>query len=847
MGVRPHGTIRSRLPSPSRCAAAVVIAIGANGLLGWIFDSRAMRAFASDGIQIKTNTALAILLSGVSLWLIAGAGGKRARWVAVGAAAVVLLIGGLTLVQHLTGFDFGIDQLLFRKPPGEPATTSPNRPGPPASIGFVLAGACLLLLSSERSYRRMDVLIRPRSGDGLENPSYGLVTHLYQGLAVAVGLIGSLSILGYAFGTEALYGLPKYTGIAFHTCLAFVALAAGLLLARPNQGIAAIVFDPGIGGAMARRLLPPAILLPFVLGWLRIQGEQLGLYDAAFGTAIAMLMLIVVFSALVLVHVRALGRADQYRRQAEEAIRKSEAILRAVSNSTEDPIYVKDRASRLLFVNPAMLRFVGKPADQILGRTDAEFYDDPAIGAAILENDRRLMQRGAPHVFEETVDTPCGRRVMLSSKVPWRDGEGQVIGLIGISRDITDRKRMEEQLKSLNETLEQQVAQRTAEVHHRAAQLRAMVAELSQVEQRERRRLSQVLHDHLQQLLVAARMKVQRLQRRAVDDEPLAQIADEIDELIDQCIAESRSLTVELSPPVLYDCGLAAGLDWLGRRVEEKHGLPVEIVADPAANPADVDLRVFLFQAVRELLFNVVKHARATKARVATAKTEDGGLWIEVHDDGGGCDPRQFDGRNRSGGGFGLFNVRERLELLGGCLDVATAPGQGTRVKMVVPVTEPPAGETRVARAGAARQQHGAPAAGIVSKARGGLRVLLADDHPVVRKGLADLLREQAGIEVVIEARDGQEAVDLALEARPDVVIMDVTMPRMDGIEATRRIMAQLPRTRVIGLSMHEDAEAMRAIREAGASHYLRKDVASDLLVAAILCQPQGTLTPSST
>jgi CheY-like chemotaxis protein len=377
--------------------------------------------------------------------------------------------------------------------------------------------------------------------------------------------------------------------------------------------------------------------------------------------------------------------------------------------------------------------------------------------------------------------------------------------------------------------------------NQRAAQLRAMVARLSQAEQRERRRLSQVLHDHLQQLLVAARMKAQRLRHRAEHDESLAQIADEVDERIDQCITESRSLTVELSPPVLYDGGLAAGLDWLARRVEEQNGLPVEVAADRAADPADMDLRVFLFQGVRELLFNVVKHAHATRARVVMAKMENGELRIEVRDDGLGCDPERLASRANSAGGFGLFNVRERLELLGGRLDIDTAPGKGTRMGIVIPPSKAATtGETARAKIGPVSDRHAAPTPGILSKSQGGLRVLLADDHPVVRKGMADLLREQAGIDVVIEARDGQEAVDLALEARPDVVVMDITMPRMDGIEATRRIKAELPQVRVIGLSMHEDVNMAKAMCEAGASDYLRKDIPSDALIAAILCYTRG-------
>ena len=345
--------MRSWLPPPARCAAILVVAIGAYGLLGWVLDSRAMREFASNGIQIKTNTAIAILLSGLSLWLLAGTRSSRwTRWAAGGAAALVLLIGGLTLAEHLTGWDFGIDQLLFRELPGEPGTASPNRVGPPASTGFVLAGSCLLLL-----------LLRSRS------------TLLYQSLAVAVGLIASLSILGYAFGTTALYGLPKYTGIALHTSLALTALAAGLLLARPNQGIAAIVFDPGIGGAVARRLLPPAILLPFVLGWLRIQGERSQVYDAAFGTAIVMLLLIATYSVFVLVHAEALGRADRYRRHAEEAVLKSRAKLEAALASMTDAVFISDAEGRFIDFNDAFATFHRFKNKEDCLRTLAEYPD----------------------------------------------------------------------------------------------------------------------------------------------------------------------------------------------------------------------------------------------------------------------------------------------------------------------------------------------------------------------------------------------------------------------------------------------------------------------------------------
>lgn len=114
------------------------------------------------------------------------------------------------------------------------------------------------------------------------------------------------------------------------------------------------------------------------------------------------------------------------------------------------------------------------------------------------------------------------------------------------------------------------------------------------------------------------------------------------------------------------------------------------------------------------------------------------------------------------------------------------------------------------------------------------IRVLLADDHKILRQGLAGLLAEEPGIEVVGEASDGAMAVEMAAAMRPDVVVMDITMPRLSGIEATRRITRELPGVRVIGLSMHSEADMAAALREAGAVGYLTKGGPSEALIEAI-------------
>lgn len=252
--------------------------------------------------------------------------------------------------------------------------------------------------------------------------------------------------------------------------------------------------------------------------------------------------------------------------------------------------------------------------------------------------------------------------------------------------DITERKRAEESLQLLNTDLETRVAERTAELQRRAEQLRRLAVEVMQAEEQARHRLAQVLHDQLQQLLVAATMKLGVLSRR-IEDERLLDTIGQLRDLLDQSIAESRSLTVELSPPVLRERGLVGGLEWLARRAEEKHGLTIEIDAEPDGGAADEALQVFLFHAVRELLLNVAKHAETDRASIQVRRTEDHQIRLEVSDRGKGFDAAEPCNAPTSSG-FGMVSIRERLELLGGRMEVDSIPGKGTQVTILVPATK---------------------------------------------------------------------------------------------------------------------------------------------------------------
>ena len=250
-----------------------------------------------------------------------------------------------------------------------------------------------------------------------------------------------------------------------------------------------------------------------------------------------------------------------------------------------------------------------------------------------------------------------------------------------LNAEILHARKAEEGLREARDQLEQKVRERTAELTERANQLRTLAGELTLAEQRERRHLAKLLHDHLQQLLVGAKFRVAVLRQAA--DPAVKQAAEEIQALLTESIEASRSLTAELSPPILHEGGLAAGLEWLADWMQEKHGLVVRLNAEEDLTAAAEDVSVLLFESVRELLFNVVKHAKVRSASVHLERLEGQMLRISVRDQGVGFDP---DSLKFSREGFGLFSIRERLSLVGGHLEIDSSPGHGAHLTLVAPL-----------------------------------------------------------------------------------------------------------------------------------------------------------------
>lgn len=525
------------------------------------------------------------------------------------------------------------------------------------------------------------------------------------------------------------------------------------------------------------------------------------------------------------------------RKQAEEKLRYQLGITQAITDNAADSLFLLDPGGRVTFMNPAAEETFGWKKEELLGKVLHDYVHYHKTRSAKFDCPLHSVFTSGLTLRDLEDEFHCkdGTRLNVSCSNAAIIMDGEPTGAVLVVHDITYHKLAEQQLKALNENLELRVAERTAVAEQRAAQLTALALELTQTEQRERRRLAHILHDNLQQMLVATKLQVSMLRSR-LEDESMCKDMLHIEELLNRSVDESRTLTVELSPPILYDAGLTRALEWLARRMQQEHGLTVELEANPDAEPEGDDIRAFLFQSVREALFNIVKHAGVQKARVKIGLADSRSAVIQVQDDGRGFDLQAGDGKDfSSGGGFGLFSIRERLEYLGGRMVITSATNRGTTISLYVPVRENENLEFVHPPDSAADDEEAAVKQTVAAKIAGNvIRVLLVDDHKMLRDGLAGLLREQADIEVVCEASDGLMAIELAHKWTPDVVIMDITMPRMNGVEATRRLKEELPQIKVIGLSMHEKDDMAKAMREAGAVSYVTKGAPSEILTEAI-------------
>ncbi len=522
------------------------------------------------------------------------------------------------------------------------------------------------------------------------------------------------------------------------------------------------------------------------------------------------------------------------RHSVSSALSESESRLKAIVESAVDGIIMIDDRGMVRSVNPAVERLFSYPSEALLGCNIKILMPTPYCTGQESDVDigQQLKDAQAKGLVREMLGV---RKDESSFPVELAISETHLDDAVTYTllvRDITERKNVQEQTRQWTIELEQRVAERTQELLDSRTRLRALASDLTLTEQRERQRLATELHDYLAQLLVFGRMKLSQAKRGNLG--PATGLVQELDDMLDEALTYTRSLVAQLSPPVLREFGLLMAIKWLAEQMR-RHEMTVTVHCDLDLAQVQEDQAVLLFQSARELLINVSKHAGTAQASISVW-IEEGMLHLCVADEGVGFD--QTSTTNVAAPMFGLFSIRERMDALGGRMVIESSLGHGTKITLVVPYTagavqskkivpSEPEPERTMTPSGADRLSPDSVRDDLRSART---RVLLVDDHAMLRQGVRKVLEGYPDIEVVGEASNGEQAVLLAKSLQPEIVIMDINMPGMDGIEATRRLKLERPEALVIGLSVHNDWQIEAAMREAGAVSFLAKDAAIEQL-----------------
>ncbi len=403
-----------------------------------------------------------------------------------------------------------------------------------------------------------------------------------------------------------------------------------------------------------------------------------------------------------------IGRDMTAHKKAEQALAAERNLLRTLIDNIPDYIYTKDKQSRFTLCNAANTAMFGaETEDEIIGKTDFDFFSRERAKQWFAE-EQEIMKTGKALIARQEQSEPNSVQIWtLVTKVPLRDGNGNITGLVGINTEITRLKNIEHDLQMAREELERRVLERTSqlaraneslrneiEIRRKAeemllssqSQLRSLASELSLAEERLRRKIATDVHDNIGQNLAISKIKLEALHKNIKDGELLTEVK-ELLELMSQTISVTRSLTFEISPPVLYELGFESAMEWLVRDARRMRDFDAEFESDGQDKPMDDNIRVLLFQAVRELLVNIAKHAQASMVTVISVR-EDNQIKVRVIDDGVGFDVEQVRDKAESSVGFGLFSIRERLGFVGGSIEIDSKLGVGTKVILKAPLVE---------------------------------------------------------------------------------------------------------------------------------------------------------------
>jgi len=631
---------------------AMIIALFGVVVLVSCYAEDGYRKILSDLIAVQGSSAAGFILSGTALYLQCLNVGKTSPKLGLAArvlAMLLLLLSAGFLLQNL----FGVKLLHTALPVLSMAGSAFGAEIHPLAAGCFLLTALVLLL--------LDLRIR-----GGHYPSEYLAF-------ILIGL-SAIPLVGYLYGISKLTFLRYSTGIPLLTALGFMLVGAALLMARPSHRLMSIIIGHAPGGNMLRRLLPSMLFLIVLLNLLVAKGAERGLYS----DQLMLPFLTLIDGALVVfVFWRFAGKLDrEYGARMQSAAKLAEAnsLLTAVSDSTREPIFVKNRQGLLVFANPALLQQVGKTWEEAMYRSSRELFAEQDEADRIDEDDKRVMAHGLPETIEQTLHLQHGIFTYQSTRVPWFDKAGNVLGVIGISTDISERKRAEDSLREREAQLEKTVVERTA-------LLRELTNHLETVREEEKRAIARELHDNMGASLTALSMHLESVYKILPEDEKWQERKPRMQGLMSSLVNTTRRIQTELRPNMLDLFGLKAAITEQLDELAERTGITCKASLPDEDVTIGHEMEIAIYRMLQEMLNNVTKHANASQVDVILDVDEEQ-VSLTVRDNGVGI-PQERQDNNKT---YGLRGLRERATFFGGNVVIRSTPGNGSIISIRLPL-----------------------------------------------------------------------------------------------------------------------------------------------------------------
>lgn len=409
----------------SEIAGIFTAVIGLLVLAGWLFNIPSMKSVLPGLVTMKANTAVCFALIGFSLWSLQT---KRIDKISLRiagriCASVVASIGILTLYEYLSGNNLGIDQIFFTEPAGAVFTTYPGRMALITAVNFILIGAAILSLDLKTKSEHY--------------PS--------QFLSLVATFVTFSALYGYIYGVAAFSGrVSIYTAMALHTVIAFIVLCMGAIFARPDKGLSGVLTASLSGGIMMRRLLLVIIIIPTFLGWLKLKGLNVGLYNIQFGTALMVISTIVLLTVITWLTAAVINRAEKGRKMTQGRLDTIGEEWRMTFDSMSDLVFIMDIDNTVVNVNSALTKALAKRPEEIIGKKCYEIMHgthSPLINCPMEETRRD----GKPHV-EEINDPHIGIPLLVTTS-PIFDKDHNMVGVVHAAKDISEIRRANEALR----------------------------------------------------------------------------------------------------------------------------------------------------------------------------------------------------------------------------------------------------------------------------------------------------------------------------------------------------------------------------------------------------------------